>query len=211
MKRLAIIGAGDLGQLIAYHALADNHFLIAGFFDDTLPIGKKVGDQEILGQIKDVTESYASGKFDYLIVGIGYKHMLFRKNIYNELKKTIPFGKVIHSSCYIDKSSKIGNGSFLLPGCVIDKGVIIGENVLLNTGCIIAHDTTIGNHCFLSPAVKIAGKTEINECCNIGINSTIIDNLVINSNIQTGGGAVVINNLTEVGLYLGVPAKLKKK
>ena len=49
MKRLAIIGAGDLGRLIARHAVTDKHYEVAGFFDDTQNKGSLVAVYPILG------------------------------------------------------------------------------------------------------------------------------------------------------------------
>ena len=211
MKRLAIIGSGDLGQLIAYHAINDNHYRVIGFFDDFEEIGTKKNQLPIIGKTHDVLELFKNDKFDCIMIGIGYKHMAFRKSVYNSLNGIIPFGKVIHSSAYVDSSSILGNGIFILPNCTLDKHVIIGDNVLLNTASVIAHDSEIKPHTFVAPAVNIAGKVVINECCVVGIGSTIIDNIMIESNIQIAGGAVVIKTLTQSGLYAGVPAILKKQ
>jgi sugar O-acyltransferase (sialic acid O-acetyltransferase NeuD family) len=211
MKKLAIIGAGDLGQLIAYHATNDRHYSVVGYFDDTKIKGESIEEVTVLGNLSEVEKQYNEGAFDCLMIGIGYNHILARKKIFNELHKLIPFGTIAHSSCYVDSSVKIGEGSFLLPGCIIDRNVEIGKNVLLNTGCVIAHDTSIHNHCFLSPAVKIAGKTIIGECCVLGINTTVIDHIVVEPFIKTGAGSVVIKNLMEPGLYVGIPAILIKK
>lgn len=208
MKTLAIIGAGDLGQLIAYHALTDNHYSSIVFFDDTKPKNSLVTGYKIIGGIKDVVESFKSKLFDEVIIGIGYKHLKFRKQTFLEIEEAkIPFGNMLHSSSYIDKSCNIGRGVVILPGCCLDRNVVIENNVLLNTACTIAHDTKIGNHCFLSPRVAIAGFTNISELCILGINTTIIDNINICSFVQTGGGTVVTKSITDSGLYVGTPAK----
>ena len=210
MKRLAIIGSGDLGQLIAHHANTDNHYAVVGFFDD---YKKRDGVQfvdgyPILGCVDDIENCFQKQLFDCIIIAIGYKHMIVRKNIYEKFTGKIPFGKIIHSSCYVDISCKIGEGSVLLPGCVLDRNACVGDNVLLNISVTIAQDSTVKAHSFVSPCVSIAGFTEIGECCNIGINSTIIDNILITSNVQTGGGTVVIDNLVKSGCYVGCPARL---
>lgn len=210
-KRLAIIGSGDLGQLISYHAKVDSGYEIAGFFDDYKTVGEIVGNGIVLGGLGDVTQSYQAKHFDVLMIGIGYNHMQIRKSTYEKFVTQIPFAKIVHSSSYVDSSSKLGDGVFILPGCTVDTGVVIGNNVLLNTGVVIAHDTTIENHCFISPAVSIAGKSLIKECCVLGINSTIIDNITIEPNIKIAGGSVVTKSLTSSGLYAGVPAIYKKK
>ena len=82
MNRLAIIGAGDLGQLIAYHAINDSGMELSGFFDDTLPKGEKAGLGKVLGSVNDIGLLLKKDKFDQLIIGIGYKHMNRRAEIF---------------------------------------------------------------------------------------------------------------------------------
>jgi sugar O-acyltransferase (sialic acid O-acetyltransferase NeuD family) len=210
MKRLAIIGSGDLGQLISYHASNDDHYSIAGFFDDFQVKDELVCGYPILGNTNDVMPLYETDRFDCLMIAIGYKHFAHRKSIFEKYCGIIPFGKIIHSSSYIDSSCSIGMGVCVLAGCVLDRNVIIEDNVLLNTGCCIAHDSVVKSHSFLSPGVCVAGFTQIGSCCNIGINSTIIDNIIIADNVQTGGGTVVIKNIDNGGVYVGNPAKFLK-
>ena len=206
-NRLSIIGSGDLGRLIAYHAQENCGYEVIGYYDDFNSDNLNSDSKPILGKLDQIENDFQLGKFDYLMIGIGYKHMNFREFIFLKFLNKIPFAKIVHPSVIKEKNVIIGDGSFILPGCVLDQNVIIGKNSLLNTGCIIAHDTEIGNHSFLSPAVKVAGFSKISEKCIIGINATIIDNIIISDEIQVGGGAVVTKNLTEKGLYVGVPAK----
>lgn len=208
MKKLAIIGSGDLGKLIAWHAIQSG-YEIAGYFDDYQEIGKLMEcGNPILGKTSDVETLFSKGVFDELMIGIGYNYMNSRQKFFETFHSFIPFAKVIHPSCIIEKSVSIGDGAFVLPGVVLDNNVQIGMNVLLNTGCIIAHDSRVDNHSFLSPGVKIAGFVHVKEKCIIGIGSVIIDKVTVASGIRTGGGSVVINSIVDRGLYVGVPAKL---
>jgi sugar O-acyltransferase (sialic acid O-acetyltransferase NeuD family) len=211
VKILAIIGSGDLGQLIAYHALQTNKYNKVVFFDDFKKNNEVVGYGTNIGKTNEILEKFNKNEFDELIIGIGYKHMNIRAKLFNEFYNHITFANIIHDTSYIEKNVSLGEGNVILPGCVIDCNSKIGNNVLINTGCIIAHDATVKSHCFLGPGVNVAGFTEINECCIIGIGTTIIDNIKISSNIRTGGGAVVVQNLTEEGVYVGVPAKKLNK
>jgi len=210
MKKLAIIGSGDLGQQIAYHALHDGHYEPVGFFDDWLTKGEIKHQLSILGGSFDIESEFKNGTFDCLMIGIGYKHLAKRKELFEQYKDLVPFGTIIHSSSYVDKSVKVGKGVFIYPGCTLDMNVEIGDNVLLNVGCVIAHDSRIGKGSFMSPAVKVAGFVKIGESVNLGIGTCVIDNLTIGDYVKTGGGAVVIEHLNEPGLYVGVPAKFKK-
>jgi sugar O-acyltransferase (sialic acid O-acetyltransferase NeuD family) len=209
MKILGIIGAGDLGQQIAHYAIADSHYTEVVFFDDFTK-SDKINGHEVLGKVSAIKETFAEQKFDELIIAIGYKHLKVRKELYQQFAGSVPFGKIVHSSSWIDYSSTIEDGCVIYPHCAIDAKSIIKANTILNIGCTIAHDTVIGSHSFLSPRVAIAGFVNVEEQCIIGINSTIIDNLNIKQGTHIGGGAVVIKSIESSGLYAGNPAKLIK-
>lgn len=205
-KILAIVGAGDLGKQIAHYALMDNHYSKVVFFDDFAQDFILV-ENDLIGKIAEIKNSFTKGSFHEIIIAIGYKHLLFKQQIFNEIKENIPLGKIVHSSSWVDKTATIEDGCVIYPNCTIDANVKIGKNTILNLGCTVAHDSSIGNHCFLSPRVAIAGFSSIGERCIIGINSTIIDNLSICNNTQIGAGAVVVKNIEKSGVYVGNPAK----
>ena len=207
MKTLAIIGSGHLGQQIAHYAISDKHYTKIVFFDDFTQ-EKEMNGFTILGNSENIELEFAKQSFDEILIGIGYKHLEKRKEIFERLENKIPFGKIIHSSCWVDKTAKVLEGCVIYPNCNIDAYAQIQNNTILNIGCTIAHDTIIGNHCFLSPRVAIAGFVQIEEQCIIGINATIIDNIKIVAKTQIGGGTVVIKNIETKGLYVGNPQKL---
>lgn len=206
-KRLAIIGAGELGNQIAHLAEQNDELEVVGFFDDTRPIGTCIGKYKVLGTTRDVFTFYELKYFDCLMIGIGYHHMNSRKAFFEMFLPFIPFSAIIHPSCIIDPTAKIGTGVVLYPGCVIDKNVVIEDNVLLNLNVVVSHNSQIASHSFLSPRVTIAGFTFIGECCNLGVNTTIIDNIKITDHVQTGGGSLVIKDILLSGLYYGNPVK----
>lgn len=207
-KILAIVGSGNFGQLIAYHALNDSNYTKIVYFDDYKEIGSIIDGHEVIGKLSEIESYYKQKKFSEIIISLAYKHLNFKKELSEFLqKKNIPLANVIHSSCYIDKSCRIGKGIFMLPGSTLDYNVKIGDNTILANTCAIAHDTEIGEYCFLSARVAIAGFTKIEALCILGINCTIIDNLNICSQTQVGAGAVVTKNITEPGIYVGIPAK----
>lgn len=210
MKRVAIIGGGDLGLQLAHHAVATGMIDPVGFFDDTLPLRSKVGGLPVLGGVDDVADAYGSGSFDALLIGIGYRHLALRHQLYERFSTRIPFATVIHPSAIVDPGCRIGPGSVVYPGCVLDMGVTIGANVLLNVGCVIAHDSSVGDGCFFSPAVKLAGFVRVEASSTLGIGTIVIDNVTIASGVRTGAGAVVVDSINEPGLYLGVPARFRR-
>jgi sugar O-acyltransferase (sialic acid O-acetyltransferase NeuD family) len=179
------------------------------FFDD-FSNESQINGMEILGKTASIEKAFSENIFDEIIIGFGYKHLEVKKKFFDNLKSKIPFAKIIHSSCWIDKSATIEEGCIIYPGCLIDANAVIKSNTVLNIGCTIAHDSTVGPHCFLSPRVAVAGFVTINEQCFIGINSTIIDSISINGKTRIGGATVVIKSIEKSGLYVGNPAKFIK-
>jgi sugar O-acyltransferase (sialic acid O-acetyltransferase NeuD family) len=205
--KLAIIGSGDLGQLIAHHAHLTGKFKVIGFFDDFSPVGTMRGDIPVIAGSTDILHCFNEGQFDQLLIAIGYKHFDARKLFYEKFEGLIPFGTVIHPSAIVDPSCKIGAGSVVLSGCILDQNVKIGDNVLLNTGVMVAHDSVVGDHSFLAPRCNIAGFVHIGQRNFIGIGANIIDNVTTAEGAQIGGGALVHKSIQEDGLYVGVPAR----
>jgi sugar O-acyltransferase (sialic acid O-acetyltransferase NeuD family) len=210
MKRLAIIGSGDLALQIAHHAIVDNHYRVIGCFDDYKEEGDYNKNLLILGKLDTIESCYKNDVFDVLIIGIGYNHMVFRNELFMRFNNIIPWGTIVHSSSQIDSSAIIGSGTIIYPGCNFDMNVEIGENCLIYNSCIVAHDSKIANNSILSPGVNIAGFCSIGENTNFGIGTIISDNLEIVSNVRTGAGAVLVNSISESGLYVGIPAKKVK-
>ncbi len=207
MKRLAIVGAGDLGQHIAHYVNSDNEFALAGFFDDYQKTGDRVGLGEVLGRTDVIEARYSEGIFDQILLAIGYKHFTFRKEMFDRLKGRIPFASMIHGSAYVDQSCRIGDGVVILPGCSLDRNVSIEDNVLLNVGCVIAHDSTIRAHCFFGPGVNVAGFAQVGQCCFVGVGTTISSRVTLCDYSSTGAGAVVVRDIAQPGYHVGVPAR----
>jgi sugar O-acyltransferase (sialic acid O-acetyltransferase NeuD family) len=211
MKRVAIIGAGDLGVQLAHHLRAMPGATPIGFFDDTRPVGAVVADIQVLGNVNDVEASYRLNVFDELLIGIGYKHLAVRQALFERFRTVIPFARLIHPHAWIDPTCVVEPGAVIYPGCVVDMYATVGANALLNVGCVIAHHSSIGKGCFISPGVKVAGFVRVEEMSTLGIGTIVIDNITIVSGVRTGAGAVVVDDIREPGLYVGVPAKFKKR
>ena len=204
-ETLGIIGAGHLGKQIANYAISDSHFSDIVFFDDFNKNSLTEENYRILGKTDTIFKSYKEGEFDKLIIGIGYKHLDYRKSFFEKFYNKIPFATIIHTSCFIAQDAIVEEGSILYPGCVVEPNTVIKKNTVLNISCAIAHDSVVGKHSFLSPKVAIAGFVNVGNQCILGINSIIIDGVSLAPKVQLGAGTVVINHIKKSGLYVGNP------
>jgi FlaA1/EpsC-like NDP-sugar epimerase len=101
MKKLAIIGSGHLGQQIAHYAKADNHYNVVGYFDDFSNKYQMINSLEVMGTSKDVLDSYKTGVFDFLLIGVGYKHFGRRQEFFELFNGKVPWGRIVHSSSMV--------------------------------------------------------------------------------------------------------------
>jgi sugar O-acyltransferase (sialic acid O-acetyltransferase NeuD family) len=204
--KLAIIGAGELGRLAAHHAVNDSHYELVGFYDDVRQ-GPSFEGFPVFGAVEQVLADFDAKRFDKVFIAIGYSQMKARAGWYERLKGRIPLATIIHSTCYVDPSCTVGEGSFLLPRCTLDFGVVLKDNVLLNTGVTIAHHTVVSENCFIGPGVRMAGLIRMMPNCFIGTGATITNSIEIARNSVVGAGAVVIKSTSEDSVSVGVPAK----
>jgi sugar O-acyltransferase (sialic acid O-acetyltransferase NeuD family) len=207
-KRIAIIGAGELGLQICNFFIECNKYHVIGFFDDTLApdtlIFESIG---VIGGISDIDDCFNQNRFDALVLAIGYRHMEFRDNIFSSYNSKIEFISFIHHTAIVDSSCVFGKGVIVYPGCILDKNCIINNNVILNLGVIVSHDTEIGENTFVAPGVVFSGFSRISSNSFIGSGSVISDNIYIVNNTVIGAGSVVVNNIDIPGTYVGNPAK----
>lgn len=124
---------------------------------------------------------------------------------------------------------KIGDGARVGIGCIVihPEKITIGDRTIINEYChldgrgglVIGNDTSISVYCKIITASHKGNsglfeyydkKTIIGNRVWIGCGATILDGTTINDKCIIGAGAV-LKGLTETrGIYLGVPALLKK-
>lgn len=202
MKKLAILGSGELGRQVAHFAEIDGRYKIIGFFDDTKSIGTIVDKYPVIGKMNDIIYQYTKGILDCVFIGIGYDHFNFKEELYNiVINNTIPLATIISPNAYIDPTAKIGNGVILYPGCLIDKDAIIEDNVVINIHTTVAHNSIVGKHSFIAGGATLAGYSSVGKKCFVGVNSVINDHISISDDITIGSLTVVSKNLKQPGIY----------
>ena len=96
------------------------------------------------------------------------------------------------------------------------KNFDIGEFSYINSekGVKIEDWVQIGSHCSIYSHSTIDGKegpVHLKKNCKIGTHSTIMPNVTIGVNSIVGAYSFVNKNIPDNELWIGVPAKFKKK
>ncbi|MCB0392501.1 MAG: NeuD/PglB/VioB family sugar acetyltransferase [Bdellovibrionales bacterium] len=206
-KKVAILGSRELANYISKFIIEDDSYELIGFIDD-YETKNSINGIPIIGKIVEVEKLTSEQVIDGVLMGIGYKNMSARKEIFEKLANKTNFFNYIHPYAWVAKNVKLGVGCFVSPGCIIDQSSVIGNNNFLFSGCVFAHDTQVADHCFFGPHVTMAGNCIIEKLCFLGVGSVLKNNIRIVENSTVGAGAVVINNIEQSGTYVGNPARL---
>ncbi|QWI13769.1 acetyltransferase [Bacillus mycoides] len=201
-KKLLIIGAGGHGKVIADIALKMNKWEYISFLDDSEDVKASMGIEII-----DKSTSFSKYIRNYdFFVGIGNNSI--REKIQEQLESlgaSIPI--LIHPTAIIGEQVFLGVGTVVMAGAVINCCTKIGKGCIINTASTIDHDNVIEDYAHISPGAKLAGTVKIGRSTWLGIGSVISNNITITDKCNVGAGAVVIRDITELGTYVGVPAR----
>lgn len=201
MGRLIIIGAGGHGKVLCDIAEKLNKYDGIAFLDDNAE-GERLG-YPIIGRVSDAEKYMSGGEF---IVAIGSAEA--RGRIMDSLNSIgARLATLVHPSAVIGLGVTIGAGSAVIAGAVINPMAKIGRGCIINTHASVDHDCEIGDLAHIAPGATVAGETRIGARTWVGAGATVINGVSISADCTIGAGAVVIKDITEVGTYVGVPAK----
>ena len=212
MKKLVIIGAGDLGKevswLVSDLSKAGEEVELVGFVDDD---PKKHSLQiygfKVLGSL-----SWLEDKADEFLAVLAVGDIFSKKNIVKQMHRAgIKFYTLIHPQVIKAENVKIGEGSIIFPGVVLSVNVKVGKFVLLNPGITLSHDVEIGDWTLVGAGVHLAGGVKVGKECELGTSASAIPRVQIADRVILGAGAVAIRNLPEGVVAVGVPAKVIKE
>ncbi len=210
MKRVIIIGAGDLGRQYSHWIDHYSEDKVVGWLDDTKVMGSRLHDHEVLGPVSKVEEIRT--QFDSVAVAIGYKNLSFKNKLLHQLMgQGIALYSFIHPSAFVDVSAHIGAGVFVYPHCVVDQRVVLEDGVRLGNNVVISHDSHIGRCCYFAPSVTTSGSVHLGACCFVGTGTVFKNSVRIVSHSVLGAGALILKSIAEPGTYVGGPHLRKLK
>ena len=118
------------------------------------------------------------------------------------------FKSVVHKSCYIAKSSVVGNGCFLEQNVTISSQTKLGFGVTVKRGVLIGHHDVIDDFVDINPGAIIAGRVSIGKGAVIGAGAILIDRVKIGENSFVGAGSVVTKDIPAGVIAYGNPCRV---
>lgn len=180
-------------------------------FDDAFP-KLQVGPRErpVVGTLKDGIAHCASSGL-LAMVALGSKVAALRYATYRKLNDSgVRLPSLIHPSCLIAPSARLGNNVILMPGCVIGSGVTVGSMCCLFSSVTIEHDTVIGDNVVFGPGVVVSGFVHVGQHAFIGTGATCAPEVRIGERALIGAGAVVVSDVPLGKIAIGVPARVHR-
>lgn len=208
MKKVAFIGAGSHSDAVL-PMLDLLEYKFVGYFDD-----KNIKERNgfpVLGKIKDSILFLKNKEIDSVFITIGENNK--RKEVFDYVSKNY-YENIINiiskNATVLTPDSIRGKGIFLGHGSFIGSKVELGDSSIVNTGAIVEHHTIVGAHCNVSPNATVNGFCILGVGSYIGSGSVIIQTITIANYTTIGAGAVVVKPIEQMGVYVGVPAKMIK-
>ena len=144
-----------------------------------------------LGKVDD----YSPKEDDYFIIAIGDN--VYRKENANKIiAKSGKIITLIHSSCIIADTAKIGIGNIINPFSMVGPKAEIGNFNVITSQSFISHDCKIGNFNFFS-TTGLCGHVEIGNENTFNIKSTVIPHIKIGNRNQIQAGMIVDKNIDD--------------
>ena len=212
LSKLAIVGSGGHGLVVADAVLGRGDHQLVGFVSDgdasaIAEVGPLLGGQDCLPAL------IASGQVDALAIAIGDNHV--RREVLQKLRICLPesvqFPAVIHPAACLGVVGSVGQGSVILAGAVIGPGAHVGEGCIVNTRASLDHHGALGNFGSLAPGVVTGGNVKVGEGTTVCIGATVLHGRTLGAWSVVGAGSVVVDDLPDGVVAYGTPARVVRK
>ncbi len=120
-----------------------------------------------------------------------------------------PAATLIAPTAVVTGNAHIGDGSAIMHGAIVN-GANLDRHVVINTGAVVEHGCRIGENVFIGPNSTVCGGVTIGSDCYIGAGAVVRNNVSICNGVTIGAGSVVVCDISDVGAYVGVPARKLK-
>jgi len=207
MKRLLIVGAGNLGREMLDWALAVpadcRDWEVGGFLDSRAGI---LDGFDVSYPILGDPDTFSFNDNDCFTCAIGDPKV--KLDYCRRLKsRGARFATVIHPAAIVGSGCRLGEGCILCPAAIITNHVTLGDFVTLNVHSSVGHDAVLGDGCTLSPHADVTGWAVLGEGVFLGSHASVLPKARVADYTVVGAGSVVLRKTEPHSTVVGVPAK----
>ena len=191
-SNILLIGGGGHCKSVIDVIEQEGRFQIAGIIDNSLDIGYKILDYEVIGKDEDLAK--LREEYDYALVTVGQiKSPKIRIKLYNLLKSLdFKLPVVVSSRAYVSRFAAIDEGTIIMHDVLVNADAKIGANCIINTKALIEHDATIEKHCHISTGAIVNGGTVVKKGTFFGSNAMAKEYIEVEANSVIGGGVSLL-------------------
>ena len=202
MSRLAILGAGGHGKVVAEIAMLAGWAEVV-FFDRSWPTQTRCELWNIEGDEEHLLAS--AERFNGVAVAIGDNDTRGRwLAVLTDSGVALP--ALVHPRAIVSQFSRIGEGSLVGASAVLNPFATIERGAIVNTGAVVEHDCVIGPYVHVGPGAVLSGAVRIGERSHVGAGSVVRQGISIGVGATVGAGSVVITDVPPGATVVGVPA-----
>lgn len=114
---------------------------------------------------------------------------------------------VTHPQASISPYSVVSAGCFIAARAVVAPGANLASGVIVNHGAVLDHDVTVSAFTHIAPGSILGGGAWIGARVLVGSGAVVQAGRHVCDGAVIGAGAVVCTDVTEVGTYVGMPAR----
>lgn len=202
-RKLAVIGAGGHGKVVAELAAALGTYGEIVFLDDRAQ--GSVNGFPVIGTTLLLENSLSPEQYD-IAVAVGNNRI--RRQI---AEKAAALGfklpVLIHPDATVSPSATVGQGGVVMAKAVVQADSVLKDGVIVNTAATVDHDCLLDAFVHISPGAHLSGNTRIGEESWIGTGACSRQQIRIGSRATIGAGAVVVRDVSDGMTVAGNPAK----
>lgn len=202
-RKLAVVGAGGHGKVVADLAAALDTYGEIVFLDDRAQ--GSIDGFPVIGTTLLLENGLSPEQFD-IAVAVGNNRI--RRQIAGRaaaLGFKLPV--LIHPLAYVSPSATVGQGSVVMAQAVVQAGSVLKDGVIVNTAATVDHDCLLDAFVHISPGAHLSGNTRIGEESWIGTGACSRQQICIGSGVTAGAGAVIVCDIPDGITVAGNPAK----
>lgn len=207
MNKIIIIGAGALGQELAWLVEEINDFRptwdLLGFLDDfAFEKSDSILGYPVLGKIGNL-ERFPDTSF---VLAFGDPRVR-EKQYHNLSGDQFNWASLVSPTVRVHKTNVLGKGVIIGRYSDLTVNCRIDDFVFINIHVVLGHEVEVGSFSVISPNVTVHGGAKIGRSCQIGANSYIKD-VKIGDFSTVGASSCVVKPVEENCVVVGVPAKV---